>query len=224
MIVWLHHVDGLLRADPWVTQVGRTRKRLLHLAGITAAFGMLYGGVMGSFCGPQGVRPLSMLFSALKVPLLLTATFVISLPSYFIINTLLGLRADFRQALRSLMAAQAGMTVVLASLGPLTILWYASSTDYPVSVLFNGILFAVATFGAHGLLRKLYAPLVRRDERHRWGLAAWLITYSFVGVQMGWMLRPFIGDPGMPVTFFRSGAWGNAYVAVIDMIVATFHP
>jgi hypothetical protein len=38
------------------------------------------------------------------------------------------------------------------------------------------------------------------------------LIYAFVGIQMGWVLRPFIGQPGVPTTFFRPGAWGNAYV------------
>ena len=33
------------------------------------------------------------------------------------------------------------------------------------------------------------------------------------------MLRPFIGDPDLPVAFFRSEAWGNAYVVVARLLV-----
>jgi hypothetical protein len=45
-------------------------------------------------------------------------------------------------------------------------------------------------------------------------LRGWLVIYAFVGIQMGWVLRPFVGVPGRPVTFFREGAWGNAYEEV----------
>ncbi len=31
---------------------------------------------------------------------------------------------------------------------------------------------------------------------------------------MAWVLRPFVGSPGKPITFFRQEAWGNAYVEV----------
>jgi hypothetical protein len=43
----------------------------------------------------------------------------------------------------------------------------------------------------------------------------WLVIYVFVGVQMGWVLRPFVGHPDLPVQFFREEAWGNAYVEVL---------
>jgi hypothetical protein len=31
----------------------------------------------------------------------------------------------------------------------------------------------------------------------------WLVAYAVVGAQMGWLLRPFIGQPGAPFTWFR---------------------
>ncbi len=42
-------------------------------------------------------------------------------------------------------------------------------------------------------------------------LYTWIVIYVFVGIQMGWVLRPFIGDPRTPVQFFREGSWSNAY-------------
>jgi len=35
---------------------------------------------------------------------------------------------------------------------------------------------------------------------------------------MGWVLRPFIGDPTQPTRFFRVEAWGNAYEIVAKLI------
>ena len=29
-------------------------------------------------------------------------------------------------------------------------------------------------------------------------LRAWLGVYAFVGIQMGWVLRPFVGQPDRP--------------------------
>jgi hypothetical protein len=45
-----------------------------------------------------------------------------------------------------------------------------------------------------------------------------MVLYIFVGIQMGWVLRPFIGDPMEPVQFFRDEAWDNAYVIVARMV------
>lgn len=53
---------------------------------------------------------------------------------------------------------------------------------------------------------------LERDERSRFERAnraprriflAWFAIYGFVGAQMGWILRPFIGTPGLEFQLFR---------------------
>ena len=184
----------------------------------TAAAGMFYGAVMGTFGGIGGDRPLIILYAALKVPLLLIVTFALALPSFFVLNTLLGLRQDFGAVLRALLGAQAGLTLVLAALAPYTVLWYVSFADYPAAILFNGVLFGVASVAAQRLLAREYAVLAARQPRHRVLQRVWLVIYAFVGVQLGWVLRPFVGAPGMPAEFLRAESWGNAYVVVAKMV------
>ncbi|MHB1036492.1 MAG: hypothetical protein ACYC35_17475 [Pirellulales bacterium] len=213
--------DDVLRGSPWTTRPAHPGRTLLALAGYVVAGGLFYGGVMGAFGGVGGDRLWQIAYSAAKVPLLLTVTFLISLPSFFVLNTLVGLRSDFAAAVRALAATQAGLTIALAALAPLTAFWYVSSTDYETAILFNAAMFALASFGAQWALRRYYRPLVARNRRHRWLLGAWLTVYAFVGIQMGWILRPFVGDPARPVQFFRDDAWGNAYVVVFRMVWRT---
>jgi hypothetical protein len=182
--------------------------------------GLFYGGVMGAFGG----RGEQVIYSAIKVPLLLLATLALSLPSFFVANTLVGLRADFGTALRAIVASQAALTIVLAALAPLTIFWYASSTHYRASILFNAAMFAVASLSAQVVQGRAYRPLISANPRHRWLLRTWIVIYAFVGIQMGWALRPFIGSPDHPVRFFRGGEWENAYVIVARMIWETMLP
>ena len=195
-------------------------RKLAQLGSLIVVFGVAYGAVMGSFGGVLGERFWQVVFSAVKVPLLLTATFALSLPSFFVVNTLFGLRSDFLHSIRALLATQAGLTVVLASLAPFTILWYASSSNYRGAIVFNTLMFGSASFTAQWLLRRFYEPLIRRDRRHRTLLRAWLVIYTFVGIQMGWVLRPFIGSPDLAPQFFRQDAWGNAYVKLVNIIWA----
>ena len=133
-------------------------------------------------------------------------------------------RRDFIQAVRALVATQAGLAVVLASLAPFTAFWYVSSGNYQSAVLFNALMFAVASVGGQWLLWGYYQPLIRRNRKHRWVLWTWIVVYAFVGVQMGWILRPFVGSPDMPVQFFREGVWDNAYVIVTRLICNTLCP
>src|SRR5439155_1264386 len=133
------------------------------------------------------------------------------------------LRADFPQALRALAASQAGLTVLLASLAPLTMVWNVSSSDHNAAILFNGLMFGVATGGGQLLLKRYYRPLLEQDARHRMLLRLWGVLYAFVGIQMGWILRPFVGDPSRPVRFFREDTWGNAYVILFGLIRDLLH-
>ncbi|MFO0807648.1 MAG: hypothetical protein U0746_03410 [Gemmataceae bacterium] len=206
-------VDALLRGGPAEATLGRC------IACVVGG-GAVYGAVMGTFGGFEGDRPLQIAYSAVKVPMLLGITFLLTLPSFFVLNTVLGLRADFGDVLRAVGAAQAGVAAVLTALAPYTALWYLTSGNYQEAILFNAAMFAVASLTAQALVQRHYRPLVARNPRHRWLMRAWVSVYAFVGVQMGWVLRPFVGSPEEPTRFFRQEAWGNAYVIVAEMIAA----
>ncbi len=187
-----------------------TRQLILLL--IVAGFA--YGAIMGSYT----LRPLQALFSGTKVPILLTASSIVCLPSFFVINTLLGLRDDFPVVFRALISTQLTMAIVLVSLAPFTAFAYLSVEDYNFAKVFNGIMFLVASLAGHVQLGRVYEPLIQRDPRHRIGRRAWLTLYIVVTIQLAWMLRPFVGAPGMPTAFFRDGVWDNAYVVVINEV------
>jgi hypothetical protein len=85
--------------------------------------------------------------------------------------------------------------------------------------LFNLAMFAVASAAAQVVLWRGYRPLIARDRRHRVLAWAWLLLYSFVAVQMAWVLRPFIGYPDSRVQFFRDEPLSdNAYMVVLRLI------
>jgi len=195
-------IDALLRGEeavPW---------RVLIAAGCMAGFA--YGAVMGFFGG----RWLQSCYSGLKVPLLLLVSTLVCLPNFFVINTVLGLRDDFAAAYRGVLSAQGGVAVCLAALAPLTMVGYLSSSHYTFALVLNGTMFALASLAGQVTLARHYRPLIARNPRHRIGLTMWLVLYVFVAIQLAWVLRPFIGDPSRPTTFFRETAWGNAYVKI----------
>lgn len=208
-------VDNILRGE-----LGRddSRAAIGRLALAVVLFGLLYGASMGTYSGIWGERLLQVLYSAVKVPLLLGVTFIVALPSFWVLNRLLGLGDDFAQVLRALVATQAALTIILASLAPFTLLCYASWENYPGATLFNAMAFAIAAVSAQLRLSRYYRPLIARNPRHRAMQALWLVIYSFVGIQMGWTLRPFIGNPEQPVQFFRSEPFTNAYTVIAKLV------
>ena len=221
MISTLQFVNQILRA-PFPGAVLGSRRAIPRILLLSLSLAIFYGAVMGCYGGIDGNRIRQPIYSGLKVPLMLVVTFGLSLPSFYVLNLLLGLGEDFVETQRALLATQAVLTIVLVSLSPFTVLWYASFTDHDNATLFNAAMFGIATISAQWRLRRYYKPLIARNPRHRWMLRLWLLIYAFVGIQMGWVLRPFLGHPNLPVSFFRPDSWGNAYVYVAEMIGHVF--
>lgn len=206
-------IGGMLRAEGRYA-VGGRGVPWLPLAGMLVAAGFLYGAVMGSY----GLRLLQPVYSGLKVPLLLLVSTLVCLPSFFVINTVLGLRDDFAAACRGVLASQATVGVALASMAPLIVVAYASTDHYRTAIVLNGVVFAAATVAGQTALNRHYAALVARNPLHRIGRAVWLTLYVFVAIQAAWVLRPFIGSPALPSQFLRDDPWSNAYVVVVRYV------
>ncbi len=182
------------------------------LAAIGAAVaGMALGGASGEWR--------LAIYAAIKVPLLLAMATALCLPSFFVVNTILGLRDDFPAAVRALLAAQAVLGIGLAAQAPVSVFLSASIADPYALTLLDAVLFATATWAGHQVLTRHYRLLIARDARHRFALRGWLVLYAFAGVQMAWTLRPFRGTAGFAVQFLRPEALEqNAYVVLFEHV------
>ena len=180
---------------------------------------ILCGAVHGLVMGAHSGSILQMLLSACKVPMLIMISTCLCLPSLFMLATVGGLRDDLRGIVRAVFASQATVAVTLCQLAPLLIVFYVSTNNYEAIKAFNAGLFLLASIAGQVTLQKHYAVLVRRDPRHVWGQRVWLVLYILVTIQLAWLLRPFIGSPGMDVQIFRESAWGNAYVELLQSLV-----
>ena len=214
-------VDEFLRVEGMFAREGAERRRFwaqLRMVGVCAA---LYGAVMGSFHGLGGDGWKQIVLSAAKVPLLFLATFALCFPSFYVLNALAGLRDDFPRVVNAVLGFQSLTAIVLAALAQ-------QLPSSPESVD-NGVLVHVVVEWAHVCggdhlrsvenERSLYRPLIASNSRHRPLAFGWIILYWFVGIQMAWVLRPFVGSPGMPIQFLRPHAWGNAYVKVAEIVL-----
>ena len=183
------------------------------VAVVVALTGGTYGAIMASFGGFSGDRGWMILFGAIKVPLLFSATLLLAIPSFYLLNVLLGVAGEFRRVWRALVDYQISVALQLAALAPVTLLVNLVESDYRVAQAWSTLLFAVASWnGRLGLLRA-YSELERRNMAHRLLRRVWFVLYAFIGIQMAWDLRPFVGNPELAVTFFRDDI-GTAYVEV----------
>ena len=214
----LAHTDRFLRGSGEFAFEEAASRPAWWLPAMIVGFAPIYGLFMGSFDLSSPERILMMVYSGVKVPLLLFATTALCLPGFFVLNTIMGLRDDFFEAMQAILAGQAGLSIALASLALVTRFWYFSCDSYRAALLFNAGMFTVATVAGQVIMMRYYRGLIRRHRNHRIMLGAWVCLYAFVGIQMAWMLRPFIGNPDMRVAFFREEPFSNAYVVVARLI------
>ena len=190
---------------------------------VVVVMGGGYGAVMGSWDVSGEGRWLLVPFAAIKVPLLILCTTAICLPGYFVLATVLGVRGDFPASLAAIAAGQATLTTALASRAPITRFVYVCGVTHQQALMLSAGMFAIATVAATVVMLGRFRPLIIANKRNRVCLWAWIVMYVFVGIQSGWMLRPFVGSPGLAVSFFREGAFSNAYIAVARIAEGAWH-
>jgi hypothetical protein len=166
MANWLRDLDRILRGD--ATHPAALREETIDvpaggIAVVVLALAVVYGLCMGCYAvfRPDGPCYWQLLASAVKVPLLFFLTLVVTFPSLYVFNALVGSRLGLVAVFRLLVAALGVNLAVLASLGPIVAFFSLSTTSYPFMVLLNVVVFAVSGFlGLAFLLQTLHRMTV----------------------------------------------------------------
>lgn len=198
---------------------------------LALGLGATYGFFMGWYAlalnwgQPTNKGWMQLLAGMVKLPALFLLTLVVTFPSLYVFNALVGTRLGFLAVLRLLVAAIVVNLAVAASLGTILAFFTLSTTSYHFMVLLNVALLGIAGIVGLGfLLRTLRrisstlqpTPGPGADESPANTIFyIWIIIYSLVGMQMGWLLRPFIGHPAAPFEWFRHRE-GNFFQSILD--------
>jgi hypothetical protein len=70
-----------------------------------------------------------------------------------------------------------------------------------------------------GALDRMEGYVLGRHVKKVFG--CWVVVFGLVGAQMGWVLRPLIGSPGTPFTWFRQRQ-SNFFEAVWETVRGLF--
>jgi hypothetical protein len=176
---WFKQLDAILRGDATRMSSLTEGKLEIPLAGLStviALLAVLYGLCMGSF---NLLHPLDadaklqsydmymqIIASSVKFPLLFFLTLLVTFPSLYVFNALIGSRLSVVSALRLMVASMGVMLAVLASLGPIVIFFSLSTTSYPFMILLNVAMCAVAgMLGLAFLLRTLHRLVLVQETR-----------------------------------------------------------
>jgi hypothetical protein len=162
-------LDRLLRGE--TTKVEKLKRGILDvdasgLAVVILVLGLFYGACMGSFGMAQnGLKSLPQLVATTgKVPLLFLLTLIVTFPSLYVFNALVGSRLTLASTLRLIVAAMAIMLAVLSSLGTIVAFFSVSTNDYYFMLILNVLVFSVSgLLGMKFLLHTLHRLTIAQD-------------------------------------------------------------
>lgn len=182
-------------------------------------FMALYGAVMGSTHSLWQA-----LSSAVKLPILFLATLFICAPTLYFFNVLFGSSQSFTQNVALILTAITVTAVLLLSFAPITLFFLLTTSQYQFFKLLNVGIFTIS--GVMGVLflsqgMKIVAAEAAGDHARRRVLRLWMFLYAFVGSQLAWTIRPFIGAPSIEFELFRQ-LGGNFYTNVFASLGELF--
>ncbi|MAB28560.1 MAG: hypothetical protein CMJ53_04665 [Planctomycetaceae bacterium] len=182
--------------------------------------------------------------SGLKIPLLFLTTLFVTMPSLYVFNALAGSHLKIDTVLRLLMSMMTVTLVVMCSLVPIIMFFSLSTPNYYFIKLLT--VAACMLGGILGLffMRRTLKDLKRRETTKitsqeisqetleditrelkqyvpRMIFGTWILAFALVGMQMSWLMRPFIGRAGEEFSWFRAPE-SNFFINVVRSIGKTF--
>lgn len=184
-------------------------KDLLSLAAFVVFACGVYGAVLAGWRSPR----LS-LYVAIKLPVLFLGTTAIVAAFNWMMASILSSGLSFRSTVFVVLASMTIGCWILLGLVPVAVFFLASGVSYAgthdelryshnVILMTHIIILAIAgVVGNAALLKGLRCVVNVRCPVHTLFLF-WLTAFAFVGCQLSWILRPFVGSPFYPVAFMR---------------------
>jgi len=198
-----HHViEDLCRGQ-------RLGRHALVFVLVIAGFGGLYGAVLGLWRSP-----LLGFYVAVKFPLLLITTALLTSVFNWMAASALGLALRYTQVAVMMLFALAIAAVVLGSVAPIA--WFMTMSAPPPASsarTVHNILYLLHTgmVGSAGIAGTLFLSKVLNvvaDRRRSLKIyAVWILSFALTGGEVAWLLRPFVGSVYHPVVFIRADSY-----------------
>ena len=172
-----------------------------------------YGIIMGSYHSvAQAIA------SGIKVPVLFSIVLIICFPAFFIIQFILGSKLKLSQMISIILAGFVLLTAIMVSFTPIVVFFLLTGGNYYFLQLLHIAIFILSgIFGMKTIIDALKYSCEQQSIYPKIGVDVfkfWVVILVFVGIQMAWNLRPFLGDRNEPFKLFREYE-GNFYAALI---------
>ncbi len=194
-----------------------------HWFGLCVLTILVGGGLYGYTIGLWR-SPLQALYTGIKFPLLILLVTTANGLLNGMLAQVLGLGISFRRSALSVLTSFAIASAILGSLSPITLFVLyntpplgSEQTIFAHNFNLLTLVVVLAFAGIAGNIR-LYRVLLRMSPNANTArriLFAWLVGNLFLGAQLSWNMRPFIGSPQLPVEFFRSDAFEGSFYETV---------
>lgn len=173
----------------------------------------VYGIVMGGYHSlAQAIA------SGIKVPILFSIVLIICFPAFFIIQFILGSKLKLSQMISIILTGFVLSTAIIVSFTPIVVFFLLTGGNYYFLQLLHITIFILSgIFGMKTIIDALRYSCEQHNIYPKIGVDIfkfWIVILVFVGIQMAWNLRPFLGDKNESFKLFREYE-GNFYAALI---------
>jgi hypothetical protein len=176
-----------------------------------------YGLIMGSYNSFA-----QSLASGAKLWLLIFLTLLICFPSFYIVQLVLGSKVGVRQLSAILLSGFLLTATLMLAFAPIALFFQLSGDNYNFLQLLHVFVFVFSGFfGMRAVLDALKNSFAEKGVYPKLGLVVfriWVVIFAFVGLQLSWNLRPFVGYKEMPFQLFRHETQGNVYTTLLRAV------
>ncbi|MGC6427038.1 MAG: hypothetical protein ACON5H_08595 [Akkermansiaceae bacterium] len=208
----------LLRGNPedlqeWIEDPG-SESLFICLTIILIGFGA-YGFTVGLWRDP-----IMGCYVALKMPFLIFTTLAFNGFLNGILGILLGSGLGFRQSILAQLISFTIAALILGSLSPILFFTALTSPEpdptvhtisYASFLSVHTILIGIAGVFANVHLARLLIAFARSKAAAAITFIAWLGGNAFLGTQLAWLMRPFLGSPNIDIQFVRPDAFESNF-------------
>jgi len=183
---------------------------------------LVYGAIMGCYNGfYQAVS------SGVKMPILFSLLILICFPAFYIIQSVLGSRLSLWQMISIILSGFVYTTAIMVSFSTIVLFFMITGGNYPfIKLLHVAVIAFAGIFGMKHIVDALTFSCEKKKIYPKTGILVfrfWIVILFFVGSQLSWSLRPFIGSKDMPFELLREHR-GNFYQALFQSLADLLEP
>lgn len=146
---------------------------------------LLYGAILGTYLGGSQI-----LINSVKIPILFFVTLYISLPIFYILNLLLGLKINHYQTIVLLLSGYVIASIIMVAFTPFVLFFILTAKDYHFIMSLT-----VCILGLSGYFSIIYIfrNFSSFHDSYKWYPSFIIGSFAiiFVGTQLSWTLRPY---------------------------------